>query len=431
MSVYCANYRSDPHGPLAPKISSYLERLVLSRTDVFQDAARKRCPPEPIDGLDSAKRQKPGAPPLPPPRSTTPITVPPLGPGPHTMAEIYTLTESNPLKDFDIRTLPADIVVNLVVSVLKKVDADRLRQCGEAVLKRWQSVNTLAVPAPIPESLEINANRAPLGVEEDDDYEPDFDPPAEDTEQILNKLDNAPSESNPAHVPEPEMAVERFKMPAPQPLDEKSAIEGGKYTIARVFDALQGTEDPSSKRTKAGLNRLAASTGDKDSWVTIVTRLATRASAGLDDGAAIKLESGNKAVLSDNIREALHMYVIEDFRHRIDVAVSWLCEEWYNDAIQVEIGLHPVMHYDRLALRVLEGMLQYLDAKDKVLTRFLGEIPRVTGEMLKRVQRLCIDPAMIPLSLTSLLYLVMMKPPVKEEALDAVQRIWVECKFHF
>ena len=42
-------------------------------------------------------------------------------------------------------------------------------------------------------------------------------------------------------------------------------------------------EDPAIKKPKAGINRLAASTYDRDSWITVITRLATRANAGLDD----------------------------------------------------------------------------------------------------------------------------------------------------
>lgn len=48
--------------------------------------------------------------------------------------------------------------------------------------------------------------------------------------------------------------------------------------------------------------------------------------------------------------------------------------------------------------------------------------------MLERVKGLCRDPAMVKLALTSLLYLVMMRPPVRELALDAVEDVWRTCK---
>lgn len=263
--------------------------------------------------------------------------------------------------------------------------------------------------------------------EDDDDYEPDFET-AEDTEQILNKLDNAPPEESPDRPPV--VALGPFKMPEPQALTSEEVMENGKNTVARVFSVMQTLEDPTLKKNKAGINRLAASTYDREAWVTIVTRLATRAPAGLEDTAGIvKSEGGDaKVALGDNIRDALYLYVLEDFRHRIETAVAWLCEEWYNDRIQERAGAVTTSHYDKWVLRMLDGMMPYLDARDKVLTRFLGEIPRLTAEMLERVKGLCRDPAMVNLALTSLLYLVMMRPPVREIALDAVEDVWRTCK---
>jgi symplekin len=193
---------------------------------------------------------------------------------------------------------------------------------------------------------------------------------------------------------------------------------------------LQYVDEPSTKKQKTGLNRLAASHNDKDSWVTIVTRLATRVPAGLESATGMVKAEGTVSdmPLTDKIREALYLYVLEDFRHRIEVAVAWLCEEWYNDRVQEKCGLAFVPHYQRNVLKVLDGMMPYLDAKDKVLTRFLSEIPEVTMEMLQRVKSLCRDPSMVNLAITSLLYLVMMKMPAREIALNAVQDIWQDCK---
>jgi len=43
---------------------------------------------------------------------------------------------------------------------------------------------------------------------------------------------------------------------------------------------------------------------------------------------------------------------------------------------------------------------------------------------------MCRDPTVVGLALTSLLYLIMMKPPVRELALDTVEGIWQECKLN-
>jgi len=168
--------------------------------------------------------------------------------------------------------------------------------------------------------------------------------------------------------------------------------------------------DPSTvKSAKLGFNRLAASDYDRDSWVTVVTRLATRGTAGLEEtSTTIKQEHGSVGVrrntfsMSDAIREALYRYVLDDFRRRIDVAISWLNEEWYNDQVQARTGSLRLQHYDRLALQVLDAMVPYLDAKDKVLIRFLSEIPAINHGILERVKKLAKDPERVSLACNAL-----------------------------
>jgi symplekin len=281
----------------------------------------------------------------------------------------------------------------------------------------------------------ISPETTALDVEEDDDYEPDYIA-AEDNEQILNKLDSEPS-SQSREMQKPavlgSLALPTFKLPPPPPLNPDQAVKVGQGTVTRVFGVMTTLDEPATKKTKGGLNRLAASSYDRDSWITIITRLATRAAAGLDD-ISIKDEGSTTALsgvsLSNSIRENLYAYVLEDFRKRIDIAVSWLSEEWYNDKVRQREAKGDsgdiTLHYDKWALRVLDGFLSYLHAQDKVLTRFLGEIPDISPAILSRVKTLCRDPGMVALALTSLLYLVMMRPPAREMALDTVQDIWLE-----
>ncbi|KFY05550.1 hypothetical protein V492_08460 [Pseudogymnoascus sp. VKM F-4246] len=407
-------HKRDPQGPMALRIQQYIERLIRSRTEIFDEAHRKRGPPELVDGPDPAKRQKVGG------TVAAPITnlvIPPFSPGPHTIAELFTLTQDKGLI-FDVGQIPEDLVASIGVALMSQLDEGLLKQAIKGVRERFESFGTQTAIS------QLNPDTAPLGVDEDDDdYEPDFEA-AEDTEQILNKLDNAPPEESPDRPSV--VALGPFKMPEPQALTSEEVMENGKNTVARVFSVMQTLEDPALKKNKAGINRLAASTYDREAWVTIVTRLATRAPAGLQDTTGlVKSEGGDsKVTLGDNIRDALYLYVLEDFRHRIETAVAWLCEEWYNDRIQEKAGAVTTSHYDKWVLRVLDGMMPYLDARDKVLTRFLGEIPKLTAEMLERVKGLCRDPAMVNLALTSLLYLVMMRPPVREIALDAVEDVW-------
>jgi symplekin len=283
----------------------------------------------------------------------------------------------------------------------------------------------------------LNPDTAPLGIDEDDDdYEPDFYA-AEDTEQILNKLDGPPPEEPPqdqnAETDTALTALATFKLPPPPSLDPEAAVKVGQIAAARVFGPLSTLEEPAVlRKPKAGINRLAASSYDRDSWLTLITRLATRSSAGLEDASSgIKPEDAldqSRMTLGTVIRELLYNYVLEDFRRRIETAVAWLCEEWYNDQITKRSKLDGPLHYEKCAQRLLDGFLPYLTAQDKILTRFLAEIPELSRALLGRLTALCRDPTTVQLALTSLLYLAMMRPPVREIALDTVQDIWIECK---
>ncbi|KAJ8071135.1 hypothetical protein OCU04_001475 [Sclerotinia nivalis] len=412
--------KRDPHNALNGRIQQYVERMMRSKTEIFDEANRKRGPPEPVDGLDPAKRQKLGA------QVTSPapnrLHIPPLAPGNHTIAELFTITTDEALKGFDVALLSEDLVVKIGITILQKIDTDTLEQAISGVKGRLQALSE-------PKAEEINAETAPLGVEEDDDdYEPDFYN-AEDTEQILNKLDSSPPEELKVDIEKvANVALGPFTLPPPPSLNAEEAALVGQGTVSRVFGVMQTLDEPVARKAKAGINRLAASAYDRDAWITIITRLATRAGAGLEEPSeAVKLESPDveRLSLSNTIRQSLLVYILEDFRKRIDIAVAWLCEEWYNDKVQMKLGDgSAVLHYEKWTLKVLDGISIYLDAKDKVLTRFLSEIPGLSPEVLNKIKGLCKDPTMVNLSLTSLLYLVMMRPPVRELALDAVEDIW-------
>ena len=325
--------------------------------------------------------------------------------------------------------------------------------------------------------------------DEDDDYEPDFYA-AEDTEQILNKLDSSPNRGDVgledgtrkqfeimAEVADPSSLapIGGFQLAVPPPLDPELAARASQVAASRLFGSLSGLDDGAAtaasgtaRKSRAGINRLAASSYDRDSWLTLITRLATRGTAGLEemeegtsrgqshdvagDSKALVAQAlqagGSSMPLGAAVREMLFHYVLEDFRRRIEVAVAWLCEEWYNDQLtkrrhgagaassgagagDPREASHPgeALHYETCALRLVDGILPFLSPQDKVLTRFLAEIPELSGVLLGRLKSLCSDPTKMQLALTSLLYLVIMKPPAREAALDAVAGIWTEYEY--
>ncbi|KIH86297.1 symplekin [Sporothrix brasiliensis 5110] len=462
--------KRDPTNAFNPRIQQYVERLMRSRAELLDDAGRKRALAD-QQAAGDAKRQRvaSGA------AASLPQEIPALAPGPLSLADIFALTSNPQLRSFNASNVPLELAAKISVSTLARVDPQLLSLAITGIRDRLTLLETSAT------GLAMNPDTAPLDVEDDDDdYEPDFTA-AEDAEQILNKLDNEITDRDVARVDAASLALGAFKLPAAPTLSSDQTVKVGQTTVARVFDMMQASEEtaaaPSTavgarKSGKAGLNRVAATSYDKEAWITILTRLATRSVSGLEDSTndeenpateeaedqgpedkskkLVKKEGTNGAspalskpgpgpVLSDKVRELLFRYVLEDFRKRIDVAVAWLCEEWYNDRLQSQYREGEASendqdrngqddgHYSTWVVKVLDGFLPYLHSQDnKVLTRFLSEVPALNEALLQRIKSLCRDPSMVPVALTSLLYQVMMRPPARDLTLDTLQEIWIE-----
>jgi symplekin len=119
---------SDNQHPLAGRIQQYVERMMRSKSDIFDESSRKRGPPEPTDGLDASKRQKLNAQVI---NAAPKLDVPPLAPGPHSVAELFTITPDPGIKTFDVAQLPEDMVVRIGITILQRLDSDRLNQAIE------------------------------------------------------------------------------------------------------------------------------------------------------------------------------------------------------------------------------------------------------------------------------------------------------------
>ena len=397
-------------GPFAARIKQHIDRLTQSRIDIFDESSKKRgAPSEPTDSLDNAKRARLGA------ELNVRRIVPPLPPGPTSTAQLFTLTSEEGLTSFDVTVLPIDLVVRITLPVLQRIDQENLNHAINAVRSRYISLGQAQQIAPQGPPLIPTASALD---DDEDDYEPDFEP-TEDTEQIMNKED-ALSTDDLRQAPK-DIALGPFKLPQPPPLTGEEAEQLGKVTISRVFSMMNVLEEP-ARGPKPGLHRLAGSNYDKEAWITVITRLATRASSALqdaeeevkhEDAQAVGLRKGHS--LGDGIRETLWKYIIEDFRVRIPIAISWLNEEWYNDRVmdmrfqesiasseQNRNTASRQKNYEKWVLKVLDGIVPYLDAKDKVLIRFLSEIPGISEAVLERIKNIARDPDRVTLAVNAI-----------------------------
>ena len=190
----------------------------------------------------------------------------------------------------------------------------------------------------------------------------------------------------------------------------------------RLFTSLHQLETEATKKPKKspaekeeqGFNRLAASSSqDRDGWIALLTRLATRPTLNLssneengvvkqeNDDRAIFKKGGSQATLPDKLREAFHLYVMDDWRRRLDIAIAWLNEEWYADRLA-----HPknpnnptttpdqdLPNYTPHTLHLLDSLVPYIDTRDgRHLIRFLSEIPYLPQGVWGRIEKLAEDP---------------------------------------
>jgi symplekin len=100
-------------------MQQHAERLMRAKADALDD--RKRvAPPDSIarDATTDAKRQRLGA----PVQSVIQVEAKPIGPGPHSLATVFTLTEHEGLRNFDVGQVPAGLAARISTSVLQQLD---------------------------------------------------------------------------------------------------------------------------------------------------------------------------------------------------------------------------------------------------------------------------------------------------------------------
>ncbi|KAF2707942.1 hypothetical protein K504DRAFT_383494 [Pleomassaria siparia CBS 279.74] len=425
--------KRNPEGPFTGRIQQYLEKIHRMRIDVLDESNRKRpAPTETTDNLDAAKRQRLDAPV--PIMAPAVQAVPALPPGPVSFRQLFTLNPDGNTANFDVQAFQdPEQLLRILVPVLQSIDETRLGSSINAVRSRYLTLSTAMPRPPV---------QAPAAVDDEEEYEPDFEP--EDAEQVMNKLDGAPPDN---FIPEriSDAPLAPYRLPEAPLLTVEEAQNHGKMTIQRAFQMLSSIGEPNlkTKITKGGFNRLAASSFDRDSWITILSRLATRASAGLgdiDQGIKSEFEVKRGSLgLGESIRNQLYQYIMSDWRKRIDVAISWLNEEWYNDNVIAQstkptskpvangngaVSVTDKGNYQRCALRLLDGMLTYIEGTDKVLVRFISEIPGLDMSILSRMKKMAEDPERIDLAIMVLQYLYMFRPPVRELAVDVLVDMW-------
>ena len=94
------------------------------RTDTLDDSRKRPAASEPTDGLNTAKRQRLDAEVHEPLQTPSPHA--PLPEGPVTLAQLYTLTQDENHKAYDVTPIPKFLLDRIIVPVLGSIDEGRL-----------------------------------------------------------------------------------------------------------------------------------------------------------------------------------------------------------------------------------------------------------------------------------------------------------------
>lgn len=408
--------KNNPSGPFTPRIDSYLVGLSQSRASIFTETQSLKRPAviEGPDGQESKRLRMEGS-----------AKFPPMAPPPNSYAQLYTLTQDAAFMNFNVQILNQEMVKTIAQLSLYHVDVNRLNEAIAAVRERYSHLQKIQQPTPLPDV----PMAGPTGLDDEDDYDPEYVPddtlqsPTSATAQALQDL------------VQPDLSLGPFELSRPPPLSSTEVAQLAKQSVERVFSIIPSLEPTSPPITqKLGLNRLAASSNDRDAWVTILARIAARAPSCLDDlvqpgdgptKTETDIDTTNPATLANTIRQTIYLYILDDFRSRLSTAITWLTEEWYaerlasplptpntTEATPSTTPLTPT--YTLWTTRLLDAILPYLDPRDsRLLIRFLSEIPSIPPPVLDLVKSLAKDPERVNMSVMALQYLIMMRPPVR------------------
>ncbi|CUM64223.1 uncharacterized protein PRCAT00001817001 [Priceomyces carsonii] len=331
---------------------------------------------------------------------------------------LYCLTDStDELNQFDLSSLPQNILVSMTIAALNKVKPNRLAKGLEIISERY--LDALRNSASVEPEIKKEAE------DEDDDLEESYEPK---TIYTLPPPKNLSFQEKKKHV---SLIIKNFFK-----LAEK------KSTIPEEKDSAIGNSE---------LTKVAIKSWKKDSWFIVLTRLATRGMRTVNDEQSPDYR--NNLEMSDMIRNAIFDYFLEDIHNRVDLIIEWLNEEWYSEKVfneellvesltekysagadiqnvaskveeEVSNSIIPTPVYNKWSSKVLDAMIPFLEPTDrKIFIRLLSDLPSLNEELVGKIKSLCYDPARNKIGFLSLQYLIMYRPPVKQACINVLENL--------
>ncbi|KAG7825397.1 hypothetical protein KL909_001689 [Ogataea angusta] len=321
----------------------------------------------------------------------------------HDYKSIYNLIKPNDqLTEFDMSTIPTDVLVSMVITALQKISVAKLVKGLTIVSDRYKDITTNTDSAfqgiYVPSTNEGSLKRKRT---DDDEFGIRTRMKTDTGNDISNEIDDAYNDD--------ELKGD-FLVPVPKEFSFNSKKEQLALIVrnfikqsAPKIKQNNSTSDQSIQHN--ALDKLAISIWNEESWVKVLSRLATRGLANDE--------------LSDCMRKFVFNYFKDDMRNRIDGVIEWLNEEYYSE-IRDTTGVQPQKdgHYMTYCAFTLDNLIPFLDSSDrKVFIRLMSELPYLDKSLISKLRSLCKDPVRSKLGFQSLLYLIMFRPPVLPDCL--------------
>ncbi|KAI8590955.1 Symplekin tight junction protein C terminal-domain-containing protein [Geranomyces variabilis] len=358
------------------------------------------------------------------------------------------------LSSFDITTLPANLVTELVVITIGQCEQSRWEQGLELFRKATGvgSSNSRPLQAQddlrsVPDSTSVvkpegQIHSSTHTKEEDREGEIRIDPMAisqfDDTETDIYTAQQPPPQK-PTQLPQP--PVKNDEELDAEVLDESAA----GATLAGESDTTDLELTPAQRKSQvlAAVRRILelessfgipASTGAapvedavgfqslpaaRSGWMQVLSRLTTAANSSL--GGILQRDTEEETELKSLVVNAL----LDDFRNRHELAITWLLHLWIEDEEKTRLtgsaeeSSVPSKEYRKWFHLILEALGTRLEPKDKTFTKFLIDVPEVTTEAIETVVRKhCDSEDRMQLGLFTLQGLINLRPAVRDQCLQ-------------
>ncbi|XP_052769693.1 symplekin-like isoform X1 [Mya arenaria] len=123
-------------------------------------------------------------------------------------------------------------------------------------------------------------------------------------------------------------------------------------------------------------------------------------------------------------KEILKNYIFSDLRNRVDLAFSWLYQEYAMSMNMVTVvgegGRQNMTSYDECLTIILDGLLKVTDTKEAIFHKVFLEAPAITDNALYILRRFCLDDTRVESGLQTLQTLIMTRPAHRLRYLDVL-----------